>query len=205
MSENESTDTMDRLLRRLADQFTGPSGEVPGVRAPEWFDRAGDLVVVDGNVSWTSPGSEGGFHHEMPPGTYPVYVGTFGYVEDAWHPDGIHYRTSMIVIPFAEPARIGAAEWGDGYDDYQQLDDYALLCDGRAGHAADDSLLAAATERILAEGPFHRRHNWVDVVVDQPSGANVMVFPASGEAVQGIEARDDDDELLCLMFVGCDY
>jgi hypothetical protein len=176
------------------------------VSALEWFDRAGDLVVVDGNVSWTTPGTDGNFHHEVPPGTHPVYVGTFGSVEDDWSPDGIRYRTSMIVIPFAEPARIADAEWGDGYDDHQELGDYALLWDSRAGHAGDENtLLSTASERILTEGPFHRRHNWVDVVVDQDSGANAMVFLTSGEAVQGIEARDDDEELLCLMFIGCDY
>jgi hypothetical protein len=45
----------------------------------------------------------------------------------------------VLVIPFAEPARIAAAEWGDGYDDYQELEDYAVLCDDRADGKAEPS------------------------------------------------------------------
>jgi hypothetical protein len=33
----------------------------------------------------------------------------------------------------------------------------------------------------------------------------VKVFPADAEAVDGIEARDENEELLCLMFTACSF
>ncbi|HEY0807530.1 MAG TPA: hypothetical protein VGD84_20860 [Pseudonocardiaceae bacterium] len=209
---------MDQLLWRLADRFTGTDGELSGVQRPEWFDRAGDLAVVDGTVSWVTPGTDGTFCHSVPCGTHPVYVGTSSYVEDVWNPDQILYTASMIVLPFAEPARIAAAYWDEGYGGYQQLEDYALLWDSRAERAADysqsvdePSFFPAARNKIRTEGPLYRRHNWVDLVVDQATGANVMVIPGSGTAVSGVEARDGDGaedgdgELVCLMFAACNY
>jgi hypothetical protein len=211
MSEQVVVDAAEtgRLLWRLADRFTGRAPAVPTtMRRPSWFDRAGDLVVVDGTVSWQSPGVDGGFCHSVPPGTHPVYVGTFAGIEDDWQPDGIRYHASMIVLPLAEPARIASAEWDEGYDDYQALEDYALLWDSRAERAAvyaggQPTLFPAARNRILTEGRHYRRANWVNQVVDEASGANVLVVPAAGEAVYGYEARDSDGDLTCLVFLGC--
>lgn len=198
-----------RLLWQLADRFTGRAPVNPtNMGRPDWFDRAGDLVVADGTVSWVSPGVQGAFCHSVPPGTHPVYVGTYASTGNDWQPDGIRYHASMIVLPLAEPARIASAEWDEGYDDYQPLEDYALLWDSRAERAAEYSggeptFLPAARDRILTEGRHFRRANWVDLVVDEASGANVLVVPATGEAVSGYEARDSDGDLTCLIFLGC--
>ena len=196
-----------QLLWSVADRFTGSAPECPtNMRRPDWFDRAGDLVVVDGWVSWVSPGTDMTFRHSVPPGTHPVYVGTFAAAGSNWEPDGIRYHASMIVLPLADPARIAAAEWDEGYDDYQPLEDYAVLWDDKAQHAATEpAFLPAATDRILTEGRHYRRANWANVVLDEATGANAMVFPAAGEAVEGYEARDSDGDLTCLVFLGCHF
>ncbi|MFG1643329.1 hypothetical protein ACGFMK_23795 [Amycolatopsis sp. NPDC049252] len=215
MSEPGAFDprAMAPLLWRLADRFTRGGEDCPGfVARPDWFDHAGNLVVVDGTVRWNTPGVQGGFCHSVPVGTHPVYVGTYTFGQDDWKPDEIRYFTSVLVIPFAGPARIDAAQWDEGYDDHQELEDYAVLCDDRAdgkvehpGPAGEPSLFEQARDRIRADGPRYRRHNWVDQVVDPATGANAMIFPADAEAVYGIEAEDENGELLCLVFTACSF
>jgi hypothetical protein len=205
---------MEPLLWRLADRFIGrASTSTYGKSRPEWFDHAGNLVVVDGWVSWSSPGFlQGCFSHGAPAGTYPVYVGTYA-AGDRWNPDDLRYYAGMIVVPFAEPARIAAAEWDEGYDDWQGMEDYCLLWDGRAQRAAtypgggseEPTFLPEAKDSIRTHGSLSRRQNWVDVVVDESTGANAMVFPVGHESVNGMEARTEDGTLTCLVFTAIDY
>lgn len=193
---------MRQLLWRLADRFVeGPQ--------PTWFDHAGDLVVVAGRITWETPGAtDGAFYHEIPAGTYPVYVGTNAYARDNWDPDSFRHDARAVVIPLAEPQRIAEADWDevDGYGDVHLIEDYAVLSDGRAMRAArrgrgdnGPSFFEEACEAIETRGPRFRRDNWVDVVLDEETGANAFVFPVSGDNVDGFEIVDGDENLLCLV------
>ncbi|MCC9710768.1 hypothetical protein E4N62_39375 [Streptomyces sp. MNU76] len=78
---------------------------------PTWFDHAGELVVVDGPITWETPWhTEGGFSHRVPAGRHPVYVGCLAYPPDGEDPDALWLTVTMLVIPLAEPARIETAD-----------------------------------------------------------------------------------------------
>jgi hypothetical protein len=204
---------VERLLWRLVDKYAPALPAHSGTVRPQWFDRAGDLVVGDGRVSWETPWcTEGGFTHGLPVGSHPVYVGTYAYTPDDWNPDAFRYATSMIVIPLAEPARIEAAKWDvDGYGDVHLIEDYAVLWGEEAMRATlpfgDDLVphfVHGARDDIVAKGPHHRRANWVEAVLDRETGANAFVFPVGAENVTGYEIVDGDENLLCLVLVTYD-
>lgn len=199
---------VERLLWRLADKYAPAPPAGSGTVRPEWFDHAGDLVVVSGRVTWETPShTEGGFTHGLPAGSHPVYVGTHADTPDAWNPDAFRYSVSMVVIPLAEPARIEAAKWGDdGYDDIHLIEDYAVLWADEhlypAHHFDDDHVpdfLHRARDDIAAKGPHYRRAAWVEALLDRDTGANAFVFPVDSENVTGSEIVDDDGNLLCLV------
>jgi hypothetical protein len=194
---------VERLLWRLADRFA-PSERMK----PDWFDHAGDLVVAGGPVIWDTPWlTEAGFTHTLPPGAHPVYVGTSAHIPDDRDPDAFRYLARMLVIPLAEPARIAGADWEDVdcYDDIHEVEDYAVLWGAEATRApfpqqdGVPSFVLEARERIEAKGPFLRRDNWVEVVLDAATGVNALVFPIGTENLNGFEIVDDEENLLCVV------
>ncbi|MBP2335744.1 hypothetical protein JOF41_001922 [Saccharothrix coeruleofusca] len=191
---------MRQLLWRLGDRFVDDP-------KPAWFDHAGDLVVVRGEVVWETPDvTDGAVYHELPAGTYPVYVGTNASPGDDWNPDTFRYDVRAVVIPLAEPGRIAEADWDveDYGGGFQFVEDYAVLWDGQAMRApsltgAASSFFEDARDAIAARGPHFRRDNWATVVLDEETGANAFVFPVSGESVNGYEILDEDENVLCLV------
>jgi len=214
---------MESLLWRLADRFAPAESSYPHVVRPEWFDHAGDLVVANGPVSWETPWyTEGGFRHSIPAGKHPVYVGTYADIRDSSRPDASRYFASLIVIPLAEPAQVVDATWDvEGYDDIHLIEDYAILWGEEAMRASlpfDDGsvphFFPAVRDAILGKGPYYRRDNWADIVLDAKTGANAFVFPVSAGNVSGYEIvegeydeddidEDDDRTLLCLVLTAC--
>ncbi|MCS7475359.1 hypothetical protein ACFFQW_31335 [Umezawaea endophytica] len=201
-TRGEGTVDVERLLWRLADRFA------PSERAkPTWFDHAGDLVVANGQVIWETPWeTEGGFVHTLPPGAYPVHVGTSAHTPDDRDPDAFRYTTRMLVITLAEPERIVDADWDvEGYDDIHEVEDYAVLWGEEAMRSTlphPDKVPAFfhdVRERIETKGPFLRRDNWAEVVLDQETGVNALVFPIIAENLTGYEIVDDEENLLCLV------
>src|SRR3954464_3094581 len=68
---------VEELLWRLVDKYAPAPPAYSMLVRPTWFDHAGDLVVVDGPIAWETPWlTEGGFSHQLPAGTHPVYAGT---------------------------------------------------------------------------------------------------------------------------------
>ncbi|OKI26999.1 hypothetical protein A6A25_07075 [Saccharothrix sp. CB00851] len=67
---------------------------------PQWFDYAGDLVVVEDPVSLVTPGYiDGGWcYYGLAPGKHPVYVGTHPCRDDDSDPDAFTYAVSMVVV-----------------------------------------------------------------------------------------------------------
>ena len=193
---------VEKLLWRLADEYA-PS---PALK-PDWFDRAGDLVVTGGPVVWETPWhTEGGFQHPLPAGTYPVYVGTSTYTPDDRDPDAFRYTTRMVVIPLAGPERIAEADWEvEGYDDIHMVEDYAVLWGEEAMRATlphEDGVPAFfpdVRDGIEARGPHLRRDNWAEVVLDRDTGANAFVLPVTAENLTGYEIVDEDENVLCLV------
>ncbi|MFD2422717.1 hypothetical protein [Amycolatopsis pigmentata] len=202
---------MNAGLDQLARHIAGPlcteraGGDVCGI---DWFDRVGDLVVVDGIVGWMTPelSRDGPFTHEVPPGTYPVYVGGRDYSSKGVSEN----RVTTVVVPMADANTIVKAEWDEeGYGDYMRLDDYACLWDERASRAtlphwafgdADKSEAILNIERIVKSPEvLATRGKWPNVVVDPATGANVLAFPIAGDGLTGFEARDHTDEIVCLL------
>jgi hypothetical protein len=204
----------ETLIPELAERLRAELTEARptmDVEWPEWFDRAGDLVVVDGEVSWATPEllQMGGFSHDVPPGKYPVYAGTWRF--DGRDPHDVQYRVGMLVVPLAEPERIAGADWDGGYDDAMDLAQYGCLWDRRAIGATaphweyeetgKSAFIRNVEDTILPAGALRTRGNWFNGVADPETGANVLAFPVEGTLVDGYEMRDAAGELVCLIFL----
>ncbi|TDC58077.1 hypothetical protein E1281_02530 [Actinomadura sp. KC345] len=170
---------------------------------PEKVSWAGDLVVVDTVVRWTSPEREnegaGAFVHRVPDGTYPVYVNA-GVPEGEGEPG--RYRVDTLFIPLAGPERLRTTRWSSGYDDVGQLlGDYACLRSQGASRGEQSAILRAK-QTLLSEESRTRTDNWTNEVVDPETGANILSFPVApyGE-VHGFEALSEDNEILALLFL----
>ncbi|WP_330270490.1 hypothetical protein OG205_24910 [Lentzea sp. NBC_00516] len=203
---------VEELLWRLADKYAPAPPAYSKVVRPTWFDHSGDLVVVDGPITWETPWlTEGGFSHQLPSGTHPVYAGTCAFPPEDEDPEAFWHTVTMVVIPLAEPCRIEEANWDvAGYHDVHLIEDFAVLWGEEAmrrslPHVDDaSSFIRDARDGILAKGPRHRGDNWTNVVVDRETGANAFVFPVhDSEYVTGYEIVDDEGELLCLVLAAC--
>ncbi|MFE2940505.1 hypothetical protein ACFXKG_15795 [Streptomyces sp. NPDC059255] len=120
-------------------------------------------------------------------------------------------RVSMVVLPLADPARIVAADWTDGYNGYEPapMDEYAVLCGAPfdpmrvSGRDAEDDLREA--ERIITAGDGEgRRVNYAEIVTDPDRRGNALFFPVDGEERNGYEAQEDDGTVVCLAFTAFD-
>jgi len=201
--------TMDALLWRWVDHVNR-DGE-KGMTRPEWFSCVGELELAE-NVTWYGMATTGRWGHGgllSGPGKAPVYAG-FHWSQVGDEPAVA--RVSMVVLPLADPARIVAADWTDGYNGYEPaaLDGYAVLCSDPFdplhvdGRDADADLREA--ERIIAAGDGQaRRANYAEIVTDPDRGGNALFFPVNEEERDGYEALEEDGTVVCLAFIAYDF
>ncbi|MEE1786183.1 hypothetical protein PUR71_25265 [Streptomyces sp. SP17BM10] len=196
---------INELLRNLADEYV--QGE------PTEFHRIGDLKVVEGVVFSCPAPPEWSVCGDVPPGSHPVYVGVRRFRD---HETGREESlVEMVFVPLAGVAEIAGAEWEDAIEDWQPLGpDVGFLWDSTAMDAfRDRSLrpesveeLGAFVERVEAEldaaDAAGRVPAWVDVVVNEKTGANVLAFRVCDESALCLEGRDDDGNLVGLLFSG---
>ncbi|MFD5748474.1 hypothetical protein [Streptomyces sp. NPDC127033] len=178
---------------------------------PEWFVCVGELELA-GDVTWYGMATEGRWVHSKllsGPSRAPVYAGFYWSQMDD---EPAVARVSMVVLPLADPARIVAADWNDGYNGYEPapLDEYAVLCSTAfdpthvSGRDAEDDLREA--ERIITAGNREgRRVNYAEIVTDPDRAGNALFFPVDGEERNGYEAVEDDETVVCLTFVAHDW
>jgi hypothetical protein len=176
---------------------------------PPLIDRAGDLVVVGGMVSWSTPEYEnegGGRPHKVPDGTYPVYAGSIPWDDED---DGLRYYVTSLFVPLAEPERLTTASWDEGYDSRGPVfENYACLWSERASRATlphwgdeRNEILLKTEKKLLASQALSRRGNWTNDVVDPETGANMLAFPVYYDiSMTGFEAESEDGQLLGLLF-----
>ncbi|MFD9396353.1 hypothetical protein ACFWBB_38135 [Streptomyces sp. NPDC060000] len=202
-------DPVDALLWRWVEHID-PDGE-KGMRRPEWFVRVGDLTLAEG-VTWFGLSARGGWYHGgLPSGlsSTPVYAGCYWRRET----EGPQVaRVSMVVLPLADPARIAAADWNDGYNGYEPapVDGYGVLCsdvfDPRKAGGRDAEADLREARRVIAVGDREgRRDNHAEIVTDPDRGGNVLFFPVDGEERDGYEAVEPDGTVVCLAFVAYDF
>ncbi|MCX4403682.1 hypothetical protein ACFV8Z_53665 [Streptomyces sp. NPDC059837] len=201
--------TMDALLWRWVDHVNR-DGE-KGMTRPEWFACVGELELAE-TVTWYGMATAGRWGHGgllSGPSKAPVYAGFY------WSQVGDEprvARVSMVVLPLADPARIVAADWNDGYNGYEPaaLDGYAVLCgdpfdplhvDGRDAEAD-----LCEVKRIIAAGDRQgRRVNYAEIVTDPDRGGNALFFPVNEEERDGYEALEEDGTVVCLAFIAYDF
>jgi hypothetical protein len=165
---------------------------------PRWIDRAGDLVVVDSEVNWSTPEcSDSGIDtYEMAPGTYPVYAGSFDLSDSVQ----VRYYVNTLFIAFASPEKIAESTWHVDESAALRIDGYACLWSRRAEQHTPFETLLGYRESMLSAETLSRRGPWINEVADLDSGANVMAFPVADNSVSGIEALDEDGELRALLY-----
>ncbi|MFE9879296.1 hypothetical protein [Streptomyces sp. NPDC005784] len=201
--------TMDALLWRWVDHVNR-DGE-KGMTRPEWFACVGELELAE-TVTWYGMATTGRWGHGgllSGPGKAPVYAGFY------WSQVGDEpavARVSMVVLPLADPARIVAADWNDGYNGYEPaaLDGYAVLCGDPfdplhvGGRDAEADL--REVKRIIAAGDGQgRRVNYAEIVTDPDRGGNALFFPVNEEERDGYEALEEDGTVVCLAFISYDF
>ncbi|MFE2411636.1 hypothetical protein ACFXDE_25125 [Kitasatospora sp. NPDC059408] len=196
---------INELLQTLADEYV--QGE------PTEFHRIGDLKVVQGVVFSCPAPPEWSACGDVPPGSHPVYVGVRRFR------DGVTGRESstveMVFVPLAGPEEIAGAEFEDAVEDWQPLGpDFGFLWDSTAMDAFRDRSvrpeafedLSAFVEHVGAEldaaDAAGKVPAWVDVVVNEATGANVLAFRVGDESALCLEGRDDDGKLVALLFSG---
>lgn len=199
--------TIETLLRDLAEKY---SDELFG-QLPEEFHRAADLTVTSGLV-FSSPDAPEWFTcDDVPVGTHPVHVGVVRR-QDAERGKEVAL-VIMALIPFAEPEAIAEAEFEDAFEDYQPLGpDLGFLWDDTAmdalrsnGPRPDafpdlDAFVTHVEAELATADPTGRMPSWVDVTVDERTGANVLAFPVNAGGAGCYEGRDADGRLVALLF-----
>ncbi|GAB7185406.1 hypothetical protein ATKI12_5237 [Kitasatospora sp. Ki12] len=198
---------IETLLRDLADEHIDESlGE-----RPEEFHRAADLTVTSGLVFSSPDALEWFTCDDVPIGTHPVHVGV---VRRQDSESGRELAlVTMALIPFAEPEAIAEAEFEDAFDDYQPLGpDLGFLWDGTAmdalrfdGPRPDafpdlDAFVTLVEAELATADPTGRTPSWVDVTVDERTGANVLAFPVNAGGADCYEGRDAEGRLVALLF-----
>ncbi|MFF4660575.1 hypothetical protein [Streptomyces sp. NPDC001381] len=203
-----AVDTVEDLLWRWVDHIDGHGGAIP---RPEWFARAGELTVAE-EITWFGMATAGAWWHgDLPSGVRkaPVYAGFHRHQEDGGPPVA---RVSVVVVPLADPARIVAADWGDGYGGYEPapVEGYAVLCSppfdpsSVAGRDAEADLREA--RRVIAAGDHEgRRANYAEIVTDPDREGNVLFFPVVGEERDGYEVKEEDGTVVCVAFTAHDF
>jgi hypothetical protein len=167
---------------------------------PKWIDRAGDLVVVGGEVNWSTPESHDGTDEfEVAPGTYPVYAGVDEFREPE-DPGRARYHVRVLFIAFATPEKIAESSWHLDGASGLQIDGYACLWSRRAQQCTPHETLLGFRDSVYSAEVLSRRRPWINEVTDRESGANVMVFPVLDSFVSSVELLDADEELLALLY-----
>lgn len=199
-------DAVHALLWRWADHVNG--NPYRAVSRPEWFARTGELVLKE-DVTWFGMGEEGLSHGGLPAGLSkaPVYTGFYWLEEDGGPAVA---RACLVVVPLADPDRIAAADWDDGYEDYvaTPLEGYAVLCSSPFDPLwSDDDGEAHLREakRIIEAGDREgRRANYAEIITDPDRGGNALFFPVEGEDRTAYKATEPDETVVCLAFVDYD-
>ncbi|MFJ9608683.1 hypothetical protein ACIRS1_20330 [Kitasatospora sp. NPDC101176] len=199
---------IDTLLHQLADEHVAYSCD-----RPEEFHHAGDLTVVSNLVFSCPDPSEFSECSGVPAGRHPVHVGVV-----RTHDTETGRETpavTLVLVPLAAPEVIAEAEFEDAVEDYQPLGpDLGFLWDatardafgpGRprpAGLADLDALVARVEAGLATPDGTGRAPAWVDLPIDETTGANLLAFPVSAEAALCLEGRDADGTLVALLFTG---
>ncbi|WP_405984275.1 hypothetical protein [Streptomyces sp. NBC_00872] len=167
---------------------------------PRWIDRAGDLVVVDGDLNWSTPecADSGIDSFEVRPGVYPVYAGSVGLGEDPGQ--SRHYVTTLFVA-LAAADELADSTWDFDESSALRIDGYACLWSDRAERNMPVESFVRFKESTLSTGVLSRRGPWIDEVTDPGSGANVMVFPVADNSVSTLKALNENGELLALLYL----
>ncbi|MEW1718612.1 hypothetical protein [Streptomyces sp. NPDC093109] len=203
-----ATDAVDALLRQCVDHINR-NRETCALK-PEWFAYVGELAL-EGEVTWFGMGRGGWYHGGLPAelSKAPVYAGFYWRREDGKPPVA---RVGIVVVPLADPARVAAAVWGDGYNGYEPapLDGYAVLCSApfdpkRAGVEGAAAHLRKAKSVIAVGDGEGRRANYAEIVTDPDRGGNALFFPVEGEERDGYSAVEPDGTVVCLAFIDYDY
>ncbi|SFR03781.1 hypothetical protein SAMN04488564_102388 [Lentzea waywayandensis] len=167
---------------------------------PQWIERAGDLVA-DGEIVWSTPDDApfGEAAHEVPPGTYPVFIGTDGYSAD----DGrTRYDVRVVFIALAGPEKLAAATWRHDQAGLMTVENYTWLASAKANEFVTGETFARLKDAVLSAESVHRRGPWPNEVVDPDSGLNVLLFPSydGGSGISCIELVDEDELVGLLHF-----
>ncbi|MFF4524873.1 hypothetical protein [Streptomyces bluensis] len=201
------TDAVDALLWQWVDHIN--RNPYRQVTRPEWFACTGELTLAE-QVTWFGMGDSGWSHDELPPGVgkAPVYAGFYWLREDGKPPVA---RACIVVVPLADPARIAAADWNDGYNGWEPapLEGYAVLCSSpfdpkRSGDEGAEAHLREAKRLIEAGDGEGRRANYAEIITDPDRGGNALFFPVEGEERSGYEAVEPDGTVVCLAFIDYD-
>ena len=165
---------------------------------PQWIERAGDLVA-DGAIVWSTPDDApfGETAHEVPAGTYPVFVGIDGDDES----ERTRYDVRVVFIALAGSEKLAAATWRHEQAGLMTIEDYTCLASDKANRLLTGEAFARLKETVLSDESVHRKGPWPHEVVDPASGLNVMLFPAydGGSGVSCIELVDENEELVGLL------
>ncbi|MCC9307245.1 hypothetical protein LN042_09040 [Kitasatospora sp. RB6PN24] len=199
---------INTLLRQLAEEHIEYSSD-----QPDEFHYAGDLRVASALVFSSPDPSEYSACGDVPPGLHPVHLGVVRRRDEESGEETAY--VSMAFIPLAEPEVIAGAEFVDAIEDTQPLGpDFGFVWDAGAmnafhsddtrsdGFADVDALVAHVEAELATADPAGRPRAWVDVVVDQETGLNVLAFPVNDEFALCLEARDTDGKLLGLLCIG---
>ncbi|WP_330276282.1 hypothetical protein OG205_11975 [Lentzea sp. NBC_00516] len=166
---------------------------------PQWIERAGDLVV-DGPVVWSTPDDTpfGEDSYDVPPGTYPVFIGIDGYGDD---PERTRYDVRVVFIALAGPEKLAEATWRHDQAGLMTIENYTCLASGKAIAFITGETFARLKEAVLSTGSVHRKGPWPSEVVDPETGLNVMLFPSydSASGISCIELVDEAEELVGLL------
>ncbi|MFI8457087.1 hypothetical protein [Kitasatospora sp. NPDC085464] len=197
---------IETLLHRLAEEFTD---EDMGDR-PQEFHRIADLTVTSSLVFSSPDASEWSACDEIPAGSHPVHVGARRWQDPESGKESAN--VTMVLIPFADPEVIAEAEFEDAIEDYQPMGpDLGFLWDSTAmdalrfdGPRPDaypdlDAFVAHVESGLATPDEEGRLPVWVDVTVDERTGANVLALPVSAESAGCFEGRDADGRLVALL------
>lgn len=166
---------------------------------PQWIERAGDLVV-DGPVTWSTPDDApfGERSYDVPPGTYPVFIGMDAVTDD--DPERPWYDVRVVFLALAGPEELAGATWRHEQGGLLTIEDYTCLSSQKAYGLVSGETFARLKESVLSSEIRYRRGPWPNEVVDQDTGLNMMFFPSyESSGVSCVELVGEADELVGLL------
>jgi hypothetical protein len=181
------------LIRR---NWAWADANSPCGAVPRWIERAGDLVV-DGTVVWSTPDDTpfGEDSYAVPPGTYPVFIGT------DYDSESTRYDVRVVFIALAGPEKLAEATWRHEQGGLLTIEGYTCLASEKANQLITQETFARLKEAVLSPENADQRGPWPNEVVDPDTGLNVMLFPSydGASGISCIELVDDDEQLVGLL------